>query len=105
MITVLDLKDIDYNSLSCLYFYANWLLPNKEIVKMIEKFEEKSKSIIFYGIDCDSFPHLPKALAIKEIPGFVYFYNEKEIGRFTGITLTKGFNTFCNNILKGINEK
>jgi thioredoxin-like negative regulator of GroEL len=105
MITVCDPKDIDYSKLCCLYFYTNWLIPNKKITNMISSFEEKESSMAFYLIDCEYIKSLVSGLKILEVPTFVFFNNNKEISRFSGITLTKGFNSYCYNIIKEINGK
>ncbi|MCZ2224476.1 MAG: thioredoxin family protein [Chitinophagales bacterium] len=102
---VLDLKDIDYTKNICLYFYANWLPYNKNINKIITSFELKNKNIIFYAIDVDTFKTITKSLEIKSVPTFVFFSKNKEIDRFVGNTLSKGFNSFCINFLKKVEEE
>lgn len=91
------------NKISCLYFYANWNMYHEKISNIILSFEKKSDEINFILVDIDCHKNIVELYKINEIPTFIFFDENKEIKRFSGVVLTKPFHSFCNKIIKGKN--
>lgn len=90
-------ESLDYKNLTCLYFYAQWSIYHEKVCKMIESFEKTSSDINFIAVDVEIYKNYVDMFEVTEIPTFV-FLNEKELGRFSGIVLTRPFHSYCKKI-------
>lgn len=75
-----------------LYFYADWLLPHKKMLIMIDKVEKKFEKIKFYAIDTDSFKSACLRFKVNSLPTILVLGDGgQEIKRITGMPMTSAF--------------
>jgi len=89
------------NKIQPLYFYSSWMPYHKKMLIMIDKIEQKYKSINFLSIDVDGFKGLCKRFNIESIPTIIIMDNGKEIKRIEGLVMTSAFKSvfvdICNS--------
>lgn len=95
-------KELNINGLTCLVFSAEWNIYHEKILKVIESFEKDNKEINFILIDIEEYKDLVDKYKIKEVPTFL-FIDKENINKFSGMTLTKPFHSFCKKIIKESN--
>lgn len=91
MIFITEESEIQYNKITCLYFYSSWMPFHKKMMVMISKIEEKYNNVQFYAIDTDHFKNFCQRLEVKEIPTVIVKNNDKELTRIIGLVLTSAF--------------
>lgn len=81
---------INSSNLSVVYFSASWCIPCRKIYEDIEILETiYENKIKFLKIDIDEFPRLAANYNIKHIPTFLYFKNNKFLGRVESSVLSR----------------
>ncbi len=88
-------------SISAMYFYANWLLCHKKMLLMIGKVEDSYKDLTMLAVDVDHFKGLCRRYNVESIPTVILVNNDgKELKRINGISLTSAFRKVFADIYK-----
>lgn len=96
---LLDESDFRLKDQVCiLYFYSTWMIEHKKILFMFDKLFKKH-SVKVFGIDVDTFKNYCSYYKVNSIPTFIVLNQGKEIKRLEGLTLTKAFISFFDDIL------
>jgi thiol-disulfide isomerase/thioredoxin len=89
---------IFHNKITCIYFYASWMIYHKKMLIMIDKIEKKHPELLFYAIDVDFFKTMCTRFNVKSIPDIVVYFNNKEQYRINGAVMTSAFKTIFSDI-------
>ncbi len=88
----IKIDDRNFNEISKKYrnliidFWAEWCAPCKAMAPIIEELaKEYAGKIAFGKINVDENPNIAARFFIMSIPTLVFFKNEKELNRITGL--------------------
>jgi len=76
------------------YFTADWCQPCKRTRPIVEELNREQTEAGFQIIDVDYNPELVKTFAIRSVPTFILFNNEKEINRISGAQTKESLEAF-----------
>lgn len=91
MFFISDEKELVFDKIKALYFYASWMPYHKKMTIMIDKVEKKHDNINFFAIDVDHFKVLCKRFEVTSIPTVIIMIDSREIKRLNGLILTSAF--------------
>ncbi len=70
-------------------FYAEWCAPCHEIWPVFEELSTRYPGISFFKVDVEDSEDLAIEYNISCMPTFLFFYEKKEMSRFSGINAEK----------------
>lgn len=76
------------------YFTADWCQPCKRTRPIVEELNREQSEAGFQIIDVDYNPELVKTFAIRSVPTFILFNDEKEINRINGAQTKESLEAF-----------
>ena len=76
------------------YFTADWCQPCKRTRPIVEELNREQAEAGFQIIDVDYNPELVKTFAIRSVPTFILFNDEKEINRISGAQTKESLEAF-----------
>jgi thioredoxin 1 len=76
------------------YFTADWCQPCKRTRPIVEELNREQSEAGFQIIDVDYNPELVKTFAIRSVPTFILFNDEKEINRISGAQTKESLEAF-----------
>lgn len=87
MIFLCDEKDFQLQGDQVIYFYASWMPFYTRMLNILDKMEEKYKTVNFYAIDVDNFKNLCIRFSIESVPQMLLFKQGKRKKDIKGIVL------------------